>query len=78
MWEITIQGFYFFHKESEVLKLNIKNKCSYCDKEITEFVETSRLNKNIKLCTNCYYGEMFSIVMSKIIKESEDIKKWII
>ena len=58
-------------KEREVFKLNTKNKCCYCDKEITGLVETSRLDKNIKLCTNCYYIEMFSIAMSKNIKESE-------
>ena len=57
-------------KESEVFKLNIKNKCSYCNKEITGFVNKSMINKEL-LCNNCYYGEMFSIAMSKNIQESE-------
>ena len=34
-----------------------------------------KLMDNDMLCNNCYYGEMFSIAMSKIIKESEDSKK---
>ena len=51
----------------------IKN-CSYCNKTIDGFVNKSRLN-NVSLCNSCYYGEMFSIAMSKIIKESEDSKK---
>lgn len=46
-------------------------KCKYCNKEIKGYVETSKLNSNIKLCTNCYYTEMMSIAMAKIIKESE-------
>ena len=49
-------------------------RCSYCNKIIDGFVNKSRLNNKL-LCNNCYYGEMFSIAMSKIIKESEDSKK---
>ena len=28
-------------------------KCKYCNKEITGYVETSKLNPKIKLCQNC-------------------------
>lgn len=48
-----------------------KVKCSYCDREIKGYVETSKLNPNIKLCSTCYYIEMFSIEMSRSIKETE-------
>ncbi len=48
-----------------------KPKCKYCNKEIKGYVETSRLDPSIKLCSNCYYGEMFEIAMTKIITESE-------
>lgn len=48
-----------------------KRKCKYCNKEITGYIETSRLDPRIKLCRNCYYIEMFEIAMSKIITESE-------
>lgn len=51
--------------------LEEKPKCSYCNNQIKEYVETSKLDKNIKLCSNCYYMEMFEITMSKIIKECE-------
>ena len=27
----------------------------YCNKEINGYVETSRLDPKIKLCSNCYY-----------------------
>lgn len=46
-------------------------KCKYCNKEIKGYIGTSRLNPNIKLCRNCYYVEMMSVAMSKIIKETE-------
>lgn len=49
-------------------------RCSYCNKIIDGSVNKSRLN-NQPLCNNCYYGEMFSIAMSKIIKKSEDSRK---
>lgn len=49
-------------------------RCSYCNKIIDGFINKSRLN-NAPLCDNCYYGEMFSITMSKIIKESDDSSK---
>ena len=45
-----------------------KPKCSYCNNKISGYVETSKLNPNIKLCSSCYYSEMLSIAMSKIIK----------
>ncbi len=48
-----------------------KSICSYCNKPIEGYVETSRLDQKIKLCSNCYYIEMFERVMSKIITESE-------
>ena len=47
-------------------------KCKYCNKEITGYVETSKLNPKIKLCENCYYAEMMTIAMAKIIKETEN------
>ena len=43
-------------------------KCKYCNKEITGYVETSKLNPKIKLCQNCYYAETFCITMSKIMQ----------
>lgn len=49
-----------------------KEKCKYCNNEIKGYIETSRLDKSIKLCRNCYYSEMMSIAMAKIIKESEE------
>lgn len=49
-----------------------KPKCCYCGKEIQGYVEKSKLNPNIKLCNTCYYIEMFSIAMSKNIKETEE------
>ena len=49
-----------------------KPKCSYCDREIKGYVETSKLNPNIKLCSNCYYIERFSMTMSKIVAECEE------
>lgn len=49
-----------------------KGKCNYCSKEIKGYIETSRLDKSIKLCRNCYLAEMMSIAMAKIIKESEE------
>lgn len=48
-----------------------KEKCSYCNNEITGYVETSKLDKNIKLCRWCYYAEIMSITVAKAIKESE-------
>lgn len=46
-------------------------KCKYCNQEIKGYIESSRLDPKIKLCSNCYYIEMFEIAMSKIITESE-------
>lgn len=51
-----------------------KQKCKYCNKEINGYVETSRLDQRIKLCSNCYYMEMFEIAITKIISESEKNK----
>lgn len=47
-----------------------KLKCNYCNQPIKGYVETSKLNSNIKLCSNCYYIEMFKLAMARIIKES--------
>ena len=46
-------------------------KCKYCNKEITGYVENSKLDPRIKLCTNCHYIELFEITLAKIIKETE-------
>ena len=45
--------------------------CKYCNKEITGYVEESRLDSRIKLCRICYYAEMFEIAMIKILQETE-------
>lgn len=50
-------------------------KCKYCNKEIIGYVETSKLDPRIKLCTNCHYIELFEITIAKIIKETEENKK---
>ena len=51
-----------------------KQKCKYCNKEINGYVEISRLDPRIKLCSNCYYMEMFEIAITKIVSESEKNK----
>lgn len=51
---------------------NTKLKCNYCNQPIRGYVETSKLNSKIKLCSTCYYIEMFELAMAKIIKESEN------
>ena len=51
-------------------------KCKYCNKEITGYVENSKLDPRIKICTNCHYIELFEIAIAKIIKETEENKKW--
>lgn len=47
-------------------------KCKYCNKEIIGYVETSKLDPRIKLCTNCHYIELFEITIAKIINEMEN------
>ena len=47
-------------------------KCKYCNKEITWYIETSKLDPRIKLCTNCHYIELFEITIAKIINEMEN------
>ena len=51
---------------------NTKLKCNYCNQPIKGYVETSKQNSKIKLCSTCYCIEMFELAMAKIIKESEN------
>ena len=46
-------------------------KCKYCNKEIIGYIETSKLDPRIKLCTNCHYIELFEITIAKIIKKKK-------